>query len=110
NEPVVAAASEDGERAISRIKVPAGLSLQLWAAEPLVANPVAFSIDERGRIYVAETYRQSKGVEDNRGHMDWLDDDLAAMTIEDRLAYFKKHLGDKIQDYTREQDRIRLLE
>src|SRR5260370_28368307 len=66
NEPVVAAASDDGERALSRIKVPAGLKLQLWAAEPLLANPVPFSIDERGRIYVAETFRQRKGVDDNR--------------------------------------------
>ena len=110
NEPNVAAASEDGERAISRMKVPAGLKVQLWAAEPMLANPVAFCFDERGRVYVAETYRQKKGVEDNRDHMSWLDDDLAAMTVDDRLAYFKKHLGAKIEDYAREQDRIRLLE
>ncbi|HEY2252456.1 MAG TPA: glucose dehydrogenase, partial [Planctomycetaceae bacterium] len=110
NPPKVAAASNEGELALSRIKTPVGLTLSLWAAEPLLANPVAFCIDEHGRIYVAETYRQSRGVEDNRGHMDWLDDDLAAETVEDRLAYFRKHKGDKISDYTKEQDRITLLE
>jgi quinoprotein glucose dehydrogenase len=110
NEPKVADASEEGERAISRMKVPEGLKVQLWAAEPLLANPVAFCIDERGRMYVAETYRQKKGVEDNRDHGHWLDDDLAAMTVEDRLAYFWKHLGEKTWEYAREQDRIRLLE
>src|SRR5436190_5957760 len=110
NQPRVAAASNEGELAISRIKTPDGMKLSLWAAEPLLANPVAFCIDERGRIFVAETYRQSKGVEDNRGHMDWLDDDLAADTVEDRLAYFRKRLGDKVWDYTKEQDRITLLE
>jgi quinoprotein glucose dehydrogenase len=109
-EPKVEAASEEGERAISRMKVPEGLMVQLWAAEPLLANPVAFCIDERGRMYVAETYRQKHGVEDNRDHGHWLDDDLAAMTIEDRLAYFWKHLGEKTWEYAREQDRIRLLE
>ncbi|HEV3192864.1 MAG TPA: hypothetical protein VGY54_20300, partial [Polyangiaceae bacterium] len=74
-EPTVAAASEDGERAISRMKVPEGLKIQLWAAEPMLANPVAFCFDEFGRVYVAETFRQKKGVEDNRDHMSWLDDD-----------------------------------
>jgi len=110
SDPAVAPASEDGERALSRIRTPAGMKLELWAAEPLVANPVAFSIDERGKIYVAETYRQNKGVEDNRDHAHWLDDDLAAMTIEDRLACYWKHLGNKTWDYTKEQDRIRLVE
>src|SRR5262245_34125321 len=109
-EPKVAEASEEGERAISRMKVPEGLKVQLWAAEPLLANPVAFCFDERGRVYVAETYRQKKGVEDNRDHGHWLDDDLAAMTVEDRLAYFWKHLGEKTWEYAREQDLIRLVE
>src|ERR1700737_4486345 len=63
NQPKVAAASNEGELAISRIKTPDGMKLSLWAAEPMLANPVAFCIDEQGRIYVAETYRQSKGVE-----------------------------------------------
>jgi len=110
NPPKVAEASNQGELAIPRIRIPAGMKLSLWAAEPLLANPVAFCIDARGRVYVAETFRQKKGVEDNRDHMSWLDDDLAAMTVEDRLAYFKKHLGDKLADYGKEDDRIRLLE
>lgn len=110
NDAKVAAASNEGDLALSRIKIQPGLKLDLWAAEPLLANPVAFCLDERGRVYVAETYRQSKGVEDNRGHGHWLDDDLAAMTVEDRLAYFWKHLGDKTWNYTKEQDLIRLVE
>jgi quinoprotein glucose dehydrogenase len=110
NEPKVAASSNEGELAISRIKAPEGMKLSLWAAEPMLANPVAFCIDELGKIYVAETYRQGKGVEDDRGHMDWLDDDLAAETVEDRLAYFWKRLGNKVWEYTQEQDRIVLLQ
>lgn len=110
NPPKVAEASNQGELAIPRIRIPAGMKLSLWAAEPLLANPVAFCIDNRGRIYVAETFRQKHGVEDNRDHMSWLDDDLAAMTVADRLAYFKKHLGDKLADYGTEDDRIRLVE
>jgi quinoprotein glucose dehydrogenase len=110
NEPKIAAASKDGEVAIKTFRVPKALRMELVAAEPFVANPVAFWIDERGRFYVAETFRQEKGVEDNRKHMSWLDDDLAAMTVEDRLAYFKKHLGEKVYEYEKEDDRIRVLE
>jgi len=109
-EPVVFGASDEPQGAMQSIRLPAGFRVELFAAEPMVANPVAFGFDERGRIYVCETFRQSKGVEDNRGHMDWLDDDLAAQTVEDRLAYLKKNLGEKIADYTKQDDRIRLLE
>ena len=109
-DPQIAAASDEGQQALAGFRVPAGLKGELWAAEPLLANPVAFCLDNRGRIYVCETFRQSRGVEDNRGHEHWLDDDLAAMTIEDRLAYIKKHLGDKAADYTKHDDRVRLLE
>jgi quinoprotein glucose dehydrogenase len=109
-QPQIAAASNDGEQALAGFRLPAGLKGELWAAEPLLANPVAFCLDHRGRIYVCETFRQSRGVEDNRGHEHWLDDDLAAMTIEDRLAYIRKHLGDKAGDYTKHDDRVRLLE
>ncbi|HEX5106630.1 MAG TPA: PVC-type heme-binding CxxCH protein [Pirellulaceae bacterium] len=109
-EPQITAASDEGQQALAGFKIPAGLKGEIWAAEPMLANPVAFCLDSRGRIYVCETFRQSRGIEDNRGHDHWLDDDLAAMTIEDRLAYIQKHLGDKANDYTKHDDRVRLLE
>ena len=109
-EPAIAPASDEGEKAIARIKVPAGFEVRLWAAEPLLANPVTFCIDEQGQIYVAETFRQLKGVEDNRDHADWVDEDLAAMTVADRLAFFQRHLGDQLEArYGTEHDRIRRL-
>jgi quinoprotein glucose dehydrogenase len=107
--PKIAGESPDGEQALKGFKVPEGLERQLFAAEPLLANPVAFGIDHRGRVFVCETFRQSKGVEDNRSHGHWLDDDLAAQTVEDRLAYVKKHLKEKANDYTKHDDRIRLV-
>lgn len=108
--PQIAPASDEGERAIQGFKVPEGLAMELFAAEPMLANPVAFYVDYQGRVFVAETFRQGQGVEDNRNHMTWLDDDLAAQTVEDRLNFFKKHLGEKVHEYTRNDDRIRLLE
>lgn len=92
-EPVVASASAEAEQAIAGFRRPENVQVELFAAEPEVANIVAFSFDEKGRVFVCETFRQKKGVEDNRNHGHWLDDDLAAQTVEDRLAYIQKHLG-----------------
>jgi len=50
--PQIAAASDDGQQALKGFKIPQGLKVELWAAEPDLANPVAFWIDPRGRIYV----------------------------------------------------------
>ena len=108
-EPPVAEASNEGKLAIPRFRVPKGMTVSLAAAEPLVANPVAFHVDSKGRVFVCETFRQQKGVEDNRYHMGWLNDDLAAQTVEDRVRMFRKHLSDKADEYTKEHDRIRLL-
>lgn len=110
--PKIAAKSGDAKAAISAMTMPEGFKVDLWAAEPDVANPVAFCIDEKGRIYVAETFRQGDegGVVDNRNHMYWLADDLAANTVEERRMYMLKHRKDKIEQWTKHHDRIRLLE
>src|SRR5262249_40872274 len=103
-EPVVARASDEGERAIRSFRVPEGLKVELFAAEPLLANPVAFCTDERGRFYVAETFRLGSGVTDTREHMNWLDDDLACRTVADRVAMYKKYLGKDFTTYTLEHE------
>ena len=108
--PRVAAASDEPAKAIKRMKLPQGVEAKVWAAEPLLANPVAFSFDEKGRCYVAETFRLHAGVTDNRGHMYWLDDDLASRTVADRVAMYRKHLKDRFKTYESEHDRVRLLE
>jgi quinoprotein glucose dehydrogenase len=108
--PKIAPASDEGERAMQGFKIPEGLKIDLWAAEPMLANPVAFTIDERGRVFVAESFRQEKGVEDDRAHGQWLETDIASRTVEDRLAMYKKYFGDKMDKFTREEDRITLLE
>lgn len=109
-QPRVAPASKEGELAIKKFRVAPGFKVDLYAAEPDLANPVAFCFDEKGRCYVCETFRHFAGVLDIRGIMPWLDEELAARTVDDRLAEMKRHLGDKIKDFTIESERIRLLE
>lgn len=107
--PFVAETAEDAELLMKRVRVPKGMQIELFAAEPLLANPVTFTFDEQGRCYVVETYRLHAGVTDNRRHMAWLDDDLACRTVADRVAMYRKHLGEEFDSYAREHDRVRLL-
>jgi quinoprotein glucose dehydrogenase len=106
-QPEIAPASDEGEKAIRSFRVPEGVKVELFAAEPLLANPVAFCIDERGTFYVAETFRLGAGVTDTRGHMDWLDDDLACRTVADRVAMYRKFFGKGFEAYKVEHERVR---
>lgn len=53
------------QEAVKAMTLPPGFRAQLYAAEPDVKQPVAFAIDDRGRLWVAEAYsypiRQPEG-------------------------------------------------
>ena len=109
--PFVAEASQEGVESMAGIRIPQGWKIDLFAAEPDVANVVAFDIDNLGRIYACETFRQNQGVTDNRAHDDeWVRADLAAQTVQDRIDYHKRLLGDAAITYSQHDDRIRRLE
>ena len=93
--PHVEAASPAAGQASRSFKLAPGLKVELFAAEPRLANPVSFCIDEKGRFYVAETFRHHAGVTDNRNHLYWLDADMACRTVADRVAMYRKYLGVK---------------
>ena len=44
------------KEATSRIKVPAGFTVTQFAAEPDVVQPIAMTIDHKGRLWVVENY------------------------------------------------------
>ena len=91
--PILAPPSSEGEQRIKQFQLAPGLSVKLWAAEPQLANPVAFSVDEQGRVFTSETYRYRTSVLDIRHYMFMLEDDLASRTVEDRLAQIRKWFG-----------------
>lgn len=108
--PQVAEASDEPQQALESFRYPEGWQAGVWAAEPLVANIVAFTIDNQGRAFVCETFRQSQGVTDNRAHDEtWLNADLAAQTVQDRIDYHRRLLGDQAATYEQHDDRIRRL-
>jgi quinoprotein glucose dehydrogenase len=128
----VKSASDEGRMAMRGFSIPEGFEIELTAAEPHLANPVAFHIDERGRFYVVETFRHGAGVLDIRGRRGWpnqafidslseerlahlsdelLDADLASRTVDDRIAMLRYYMGDKAeQTLAVETDQIRLIE
>lgn len=55
-----------------------------------VTSPTAIGFGNDGSVYVAESHRFRFGVEDDRNHLYWYHDDLAAATTADRLALHKK--------------------
>lgn len=108
--PNVAAASDEAERAIKRFTYPNGWKAELWAAEPDVAHGVAFDVADDGRVFVAESFRAWRGVPDIRGIMDWLDEDLACKSVDDRLMMMQRHLKpDQMAGYYTNTERVRLL-
>lgn len=110
-EPEVAPASNEGQQALERMKLAPGLRASLWAAEPMLANPVAFNIDERGRVFVAETYRYRTSVLDIRDYMWMLEDELASRSVEDRDALIRRAFGEAgVKELSIESELVRLLE
>ena len=72
---------DDPAQAAARLAVAPGLRADLWAAEPDLENPVSFSFDERGRCFVAETFRRKSSSLDIRPHQPWLLQSLAMRSV-----------------------------
>ncbi len=110
-DPIVDPASDEAQLAIQRFSLPPGLEAKLWAAEPMLANPVAIDFDEKGRLFVAETHRYGSSVLDIRGYMGMLELDLASRTIEDRAKLIRTVFGEEgAKELSIESEIVRLIE
>jgi quinoprotein glucose dehydrogenase len=109
-EPAVAKASGEGQSQIAGLKFPSSWKCELFAAEPMIANPVAFAVTPQGQIFVCESFRQNQGVTDNRSHdKKWQLADLAAQTVQERINYHRSLLAEEAINYEKQVDRIRVL-
>lgn len=97
-------AENSPDAAAGRAQIAGGLKATVWAAEPQFQNPIAFAFDEAGKCYVVEANRYKDGVPDTRGHMYWLDEDIGAKSVADRVAMYKKHNYPQFEKY---EERIR---
>lgn len=94
---------------LAKAKVPSGFTADIWASEPLLANPVAFCFDPQGRMFVSETHRYRSSVLDIRHYMFMLEDDLASRNQTDWLALIKKNFPKDWQQLEKESEVIRLV-
>ncbi len=109
--PDVAPASDEAAQAIARMRFPDGLKISLWAAEPMLANPVAFNFDEKGRIFIAETYRYRSSVLDIRDYMRILEDELANRNLDDFSAMINRRFDpDSVKELGVETEILRVVE
>jgi quinoprotein glucose dehydrogenase len=109
----------DPVRAMEQLRLPSGFKAELFASEPHLANPVAFTIDNQGNFYIAETHRHSavgpafrhfEGVLDIRSHLDWLDEDLALQSVPERTRFLAQKLGTNIVKFTQKSEVLRLVQ
>lgn len=93
-DPVRPAATNSAELdvALKKLRLTPTFQAEIYAAEPLIQNPVSFAFDEQGRAYVVETHRRRTSVFDIRNHRDWLDADFSFRTVADRSNFFRKVL------------------
>ncbi len=109
-EPVLQTADEKAETWRKALHLQPGLVSETWASEPMLGNPVAFTFDDQGRCFTSETNRYRTSVLDIRHYMFMLEDDLAARTVNDRVAYTKKHFPKDWPKLEQETEVIRLIE
>jgi putative membrane-bound dehydrogenase-like protein len=56
------------EEAAATMKLPPGFKCTVFAAEPAITQPIAFTFDDRGRIWVIENFSYPSWRSDNTGH------------------------------------------
>ena len=93
--PVVTAATPSLEAiaAAANLSVHPGFALDIYASEPLLANPVSLTFDEKGRCYVVESHRRRTSVYDIRRFPDWLDTDFSFNKVADRADFLRENLS-----------------
>jgi quinoprotein glucose dehydrogenase len=102
-----------------RFELAPGLRLGIWAAEPLLENPVAFSLAaEPGEspdtppgvtAFVAETHRYGISILDITQNTRWLLNDLSFRSVADRVAFLENEYGTNRHLLTADSESIRRL-
>lgn len=75
------------EEALSSFEVHPGFRVELVAAEPFVADPIAIAFDERGRMFVVEMRDYSEEYEERRGLIALLEDTDEDGVFDKRSVY-----------------------
>jgi quinoprotein glucose dehydrogenase len=105
---------EEEKAILANVKAPEGMVTKLFAREPDVQDPTAITFDDQNRLYIAETHRFERGIEDNRRNP-WVADDYQITSTAERLEMLKKY-AEKFPDkkpmeyFTKYSEKIRVIE
>ncbi len=72
------------------VEIDPGLELSLWASDTLASDPVAVSMDEKGRLYFTQGSRLENSEFDIRAHRDWMTASISFQSVEDRRKFIKE--------------------
>jgi quinoprotein glucose dehydrogenase len=100
----------EAELSVKRLEPATGLKVELFASEPLLQNPVAFSIDEKGRFFISETHRYKDSIFDITQRTAWLTNDLGTRTVGEREFFLRKTFGTNVGLLTKDSEIIRLVQ
>ena len=103
-------APDPDQALLSTITWPEEMKARVYAKQPDALNVTAIAFDEQNRLYLAETHRFDRGIEDNRRNQHWLRDEIALTSTAERLAMYEKHAAVKpLSYYTEHSEKIRVL-
>lgn len=71
------------------VEVDERLELKLWAPDTLAGDPVAVTMDEKGRLYFTQGSRLQNSEFDIRAHRDWMTASISFQSVEDRRNFIK---------------------
>lgn len=69
------------------------LEFRKWSGDINVPDPVSVSVDDRGRVYASQTRRRKIQDLDIREHYQWVPDDVALSSVEEKRAFLKEKLA-----------------
>src|SRR5690606_12530759 len=102
NDDEVKRAGESAKRQLT-FENAEGINVELWAPEKLLADPVAISVDNQGRIWTTITNRSNNSEFDIRGYQDWEIPSMTFTTVEDRRNFLRTELAPEKSEQNKER-------
>ena len=75
---------------IDRMTVPDGFSVKLFASEPTIGQPIAFTFDDRGRVWLVECYSHPNWKPEGKDRVVILEDTNGDGTHDKRTVFWDK--------------------
>lgn len=86
-----------------------GFEADLFAVDPMVSNPIAFSFDYQGNLFVAESYRFGSSIPNTRQMPFLKDADRSSRNLTELYNVMRKFFGKNMSQYDSVSENVRLL-